>query len=125
MPLTKLTKSYVIVTLPFQILTIWGLIGVHTDKFGFKHVWEICLLTPAFGLKYQAFYDLTVCSWYAYSQTMVSEVSPLPQMFLFLALFSVIGKTSCIMIFIAIVPSAIIIAGGNNDHMPFAFFFGL
>lgn len=24
-----------------QILTIWGLIGVHTDKFGFKHVWEI------------------------------------------------------------------------------------
>jgi hypothetical protein len=24
-----------------QILTIWGLIGIHTDKFGFKHVWEI------------------------------------------------------------------------------------
>jgi hypothetical protein len=24
-----------------QVLTIWGLIGVHTDKFGFKHVWEI------------------------------------------------------------------------------------
>ena len=23
------------------ILTIWGLIGIHTDKFGFKHVWEI------------------------------------------------------------------------------------
>lgn len=27
--------------LDIQILTIWGLIGVHTDKFGFKHVWEI------------------------------------------------------------------------------------
>lgn len=24
-----------------KVLTIWGLIGVHTDKFGFKHVWEI------------------------------------------------------------------------------------
>lgn len=24
-----------------QVLTVWGLIGVHTDKFGFKHVWEI------------------------------------------------------------------------------------
>ena len=23
------------------VLTVWGLIGIHTDKFGFKHVWEI------------------------------------------------------------------------------------
>ena len=66
----------------YQILTIWGLIGVHTTKFGFKHVWEIWL--------YQAYYGLMVCPWYAYSQTMISEVSPLPQMFLFFALFSVV-----------------------------------
>ncbi|KDQ56981.1 hypothetical protein JAAARDRAFT_687958 [Jaapia argillacea MUCL 33604] len=97
------------------ILTIWGLIGVHTDKFGFKHVWEIWL--------YQAFYGLMVCPWYAYSQTMISEVSPLPQMFLFFALFSVIGKTSA---FIGpFVSSAIITASNNNDNMPFAFLFGL
>lgn len=97
------------------ILTIWGLIGVHTDKFGFKHVWEIWL--------YQAYYGLMVCPWYAYSQTMISEVSPLPQMFLFFALFSVIGKTSA---FIGpFVSSAIITASGNNDSMPFAFLFGL
>ncbi|CAL1717102.1 unnamed protein product [Somion occarium] len=97
------------------ILTIWGLIGVHTDKFGFKHVWEIWL--------YQAFYGLMVCPWYAYSQTMISEVSPLPQMFLFFALFSVVGKTSA---FIGpLVSSAIITASGNNDNMPFAFLFGL
>ncbi|KAF7374520.1 Autophagy-related protein [Mycena sanguinolenta] len=97
------------------ILTIWGLIGVHTDKFGFKHVWEIWV--------YQAFYGLMVCPWYAYSQTMISEVSPLPQMFLFFALFSVVGKTSA---FIGpFVSSAIITAAGNNDNMPFAFLFGL
>lgn len=24
-----------------QVLTVWGLIGVHTNNFGFKHVWEI------------------------------------------------------------------------------------
>ncbi|KAL0954339.1 hypothetical protein HGRIS_003337 [Hohenbuehelia grisea] len=97
------------------ILTIWGLIGVHTDKFGFKHVWEIWL--------YQAYYGLMVCPWYAYSQTMISEVSPLPQMFLFFALFSVVGKTSA---FIGpLVSSAIITASGNNDNMPFAFLFGL
>ncbi|KAJ7865661.1 autophagy-related protein 22-like protein [Mycena olivaceomarginata] len=101
--------------LSFNILTIWGLIGVHTDKFGFKHVWEIWV--------YQAFYGLMVCPWYAYSQTMISEVSPLPQMFLFFALFSVVGKTSA---FIGpFVSSAIITASNNNDNMPFAFLFGL
>ncbi|KIM84203.1 hypothetical protein PILCRDRAFT_6481 [Piloderma croceum F 1598] len=98
-----------------QILTVWGLIGVHTTKFGFKHVWEIWL--------YQAFYGLMVCPWYAYSQTMISEVSPLPQMFLFFALFSVVGKTSA---FIGpFVSSAIITGSGGNNNMPFAFLFGL
>jgi len=64
-----------------------------------------------------------VCPWYAYSQTMISEVSPLPQMFLFFALFSVVGKTSA---FIGpFVSSAIIEASDNNDNMPFAFLFGL
>ncbi|OCH88576.1 MFS general substrate transporter [Obba rivulosa] len=97
------------------ILTVWGLIGIHTDKFGFKHVWEIWL--------YQAYYGLTVCPWYAYSQTMISEVSPLPQMFLFFALFSVVGKTSA---FIGpFVSSAIITASGNNDNYPFVFLFTL
>ncbi|KIJ67024.1 hypothetical protein HYDPIDRAFT_109018 [Hydnomerulius pinastri MD-312] len=97
------------------VLTVWGLIGVHTDKFGFKHVWEIWL--------YQVFYGLMVCPWYAYSQTMISEVSPLPQMFLFFALFSVVGKTSA---FIGpLVSSAIITASDNNNNMPFAFLFAL
>ncbi|KAF9000660.1 autophagy-related protein 22-like protein [Cyathus striatus] len=95
------------------ILTIWGLIGVHTNKFGFKHVWE--------GIP--GILGLMVCPWYAYSQTMISEVSPLSQMFLFFALFSVVGKTSA---FIGpLVSSAIINASGNNDNMPFAFLFGL
>jgi len=116
-------KKYKIATKPMLcfnvfwiiVLTIWGLIGVHTDKFGFKHVWEIWL--------YQVFYGLMVCPWYAYSQTMISEVSPLPQMFLFFALFSVVGKTSA---FIGpLVSSAIITASDDNNNMPFAFLFGL
>ncbi|KAF9453504.1 hypothetical protein P691DRAFT_771473 [Macrolepiota fuliginosa MF-IS2] len=112
------------------LMTIWGLIGVHTNKFGFKHVWEVWV--------WQAYYGFMVCPWYAYSQTMISEVSPLPQMFLFFALFSVVsasalveataqpsqvGKTSA---FIGpLVSSAIITASNNNDNMPFAFLFGL
>ncbi|KAF5391658.1 hypothetical protein D9757_002487 [Collybiopsis confluens] len=97
------------------VLTIWGLIGVHTDRFGFKHVWEVWA--------YQVFYGVMVCPWYAYSQTMISEVSPLPQMFLFFALFSVVGKTSA---FIGpFVSSAIITDSNNNNNMPFAFLFAL
>ncbi|KAI0303673.1 MFS general substrate transporter [Multifurca ochricompacta] len=96
------------------VLTIWGLIGVHTNKVGFKHVWEIWL--------YQVFYGLMVCPWYAYSQTMISEVSPVPQIFLFFALFSVIGKTSA---FIGPFVSEAIISASGNNNMPFAFLFGL
>ncbi|KIK55158.1 hypothetical protein GYMLUDRAFT_248957 [Collybiopsis luxurians FD-317 M1] len=81
------------------VLTIWGLIGVHTDKFGFKHVWEVWA--------YQVFYGVMVCPWYAYSQTMISEV----------------GKTSA---FIGpFVSSAIITDSNNNNNMPFAFLFAL
>ncbi|KAF4597306.1 hypothetical protein EYR40_007758 [Pleurotus pulmonarius] len=110
---TKAMLSFNVVWI--LLLTIWGLIGIHTDKFGFKHVWEIWL--------YQAYYGLMVCPWYAYSQTMISEVSPLQQMFLFFALFSVVGKTSA---FIGpFISSAIITAADNNDNMPFAFLFGL
>lgn len=39
---------------------------------------------------YQVFYGLMVCPWYAYSQTMISEVSPLPQMYVFVAWFNVL-----------------------------------
>ncbi|KAF8501561.1 autophagy-related protein 22-like protein [Russula emetica] len=92
------------------VLTIWGLIGVHTNKIGYKHVWEVWL--------YQAFYGLLVCPWYAFSQTMICEVSPLPQMSLF-----PVGKTSAVIG--PFVSEAIISASGNNDNMPFAFLFGL
>lgn len=54
---------------------------------------------------------------------MIIEVTPLPQMFLFFALFSIVGKTSA---FIGpLVSSAIITASGNNDNMSFAFLFTL
>jgi MFS-type transporter involved in bile tolerance (Atg22 family) len=55
-----------------MVLIVWGLAGVHTTHFGFKNSWEIWC--------YQAFYGLLVCPWYAYSQTMISEVSPMEQM---------------------------------------------
>jgi len=97
------------------VLTVWGLAGVHTNTIGFKHVWEIWL--------YQVITGFFVAPWYSFSQTMICEVSPLPQMFLFFSLFSVIGKTSAVIG--PFVSQAIISASGNNDNMPFTFLFGL
>jgi len=44
---------------------------------------------------YQVFYGLMVCPWYAYSQTMISEVSPLPQMSVFSIIFRVVSILRC------------------------------
>lgn len=102
----------------FGILLLdgWGMIGIWTQSFGFHHEWEFWV--------YQAFYGLFVCQWYAYSQTMISEVTPRGKEFLFFSLYSIMGKTSA---FIGpIVSSAIIDADpkGNNS-LPFYFLFGL
>ncbi|KAJ9603736.1 hypothetical protein H2200_011922 [Cladophialophora chaetospira] len=94
----------------------WGMIGIWTQKFGFHNKWEFWV--------YQTFYGLFVCQWYAYSQTMISEVTPRGKEFLFFSLYSIMGKTSA---FIGpIVSSAIIDADpkGNNS-LPFYFLFGL
>lgn len=72
----------------------------------------------------QVFYGLFVCPWYAYSQTMISEVTPRGKEFLFFSLFSIVGKTSA---FIGpLVSSAIIDASPtNNNSSPFYFLFAL
>ncbi|KIY03112.1 uncharacterized protein Z520_01579 [Fonsecaea multimorphosa CBS 102226] len=98
------------------LLDGWGMIGIWTQAFGFHNEWEFWL--------YQVFYGLFVCQWYAYSQTMISEVTPRGKEFLFFSLYSIMGKTSA---FIGpIVSSAIIDADpkGNNS-LPFYFLFGL
>ncbi|KIW75257.1 hypothetical protein Z517_12031 [Fonsecaea pedrosoi CBS 271.37] len=98
------------------LLDGWGMIGIWSQSFGFHHEWEFWV--------YQAFYGLFVCQWYAYSQTMISEVTPRGKEFLFFSLYSIMGKTSA---FIGpIVSSAIIDADpkGNNS-LPFYFLFGL
>ncbi|KIK32053.1 hypothetical protein CY34DRAFT_102312, partial [Suillus luteus UH-Slu-Lm8-n1] len=111
---TKMTLSFNVIWI--LVLTVWGLIGIHTNKFGFKHTWEIWFATDVF-------YGLMVCPWYSYSQTVISEVSPLPQMHLQTHACSKVGKISA---FIGpLVSSAIITASGNNNNMPFTFLFGL
>ncbi|KAF4614134.1 hypothetical protein D9613_007831 [Agrocybe pediades] len=104
---TKAMLSFVVLWI--LILTIWGLIGIHTNKFGFKHVWEI---------------------WYAVSGGLWFDDMPmvciqpdddkcklmydLGQVLIFRTIFG------C-----PLVSSAIVTASGNNNNMPFAFLFGL
>ncbi|KAK5031185.1 hypothetical protein LTS07_004920 [Exophiala sideris] len=104
------------VMLGILLLDGWGMIGIWTQRFGFHNEWEFWL--------YQVIYGIFVCQWYAYSQTMISEVTPRGKEFLFFSLYSIMGKTSA---FIGpIVSSAIIDASptGNNS-LPFYFLFGL
>ncbi|GAB7356451.1 hypothetical protein MBLNU459_g7219t1 [Dothideomycetes sp. NU459] len=105
-----------VVAVGIILLDGWGMIGIWTQAFGFHHAWEFWL--------YQTFYGLFVCPWYAYSQTMISEVTPRGKEFLFFSLFSIIGKTSA---FIGpLVSSAIIDASpSGNNSSPFYFLFAL
>ena len=49
-------------------IPLWGMIGIWTDKIGFHNTWEFWAYNAVFGLG-QAPY-------YAYSQTMMSELTP-------------------------------------------------
>ncbi|KAL8809967.1 MAG: hypothetical protein Q9223_005065 [Gallowayella weberi] len=111
------TKTmFTAVMIGILVLDAWGMIGIWTQSFGFHHVWEVWA--------YQAFYGLFVCPWYAYSQIMISEVTPRGKEFLFFALFSIVGKTSS---FIGpLVSSAMIDASSTgNRSVPFYFLFGV
>ncbi len=96
------------------LLQGWGFIGIFTQRFGFHHVWEIYC--------YQAFYGLFVCPWYAYSQTMIAEVTPKSYEFLFFSLFSLVGKTSA---FIGPFVTQAIADDTGNASSPFYFLLAL
>lgn len=96
------------------LLSAWGCIGIGSSNFGFKAEYTFYL--------YQVFYGIWVCPWYAYSQTMISEVTPPGKEFLFFALFGVIGKTSS---FIGPFVSSAIIDRSGNLNEPFIFLLAL
>ncbi|ODN80314.1 hypothetical protein L198_07814 [Cryptococcus wingfieldii CBS 7118] len=89
----------------------WGLLGLWTTKIGYHNAWEF--------YAWQAYLGLAVGGWYTYSNTMIPEVVPAPKMYLFFALFQIVGKTSAFVgPFIA---SAIIDDAGGNTSACFWF----
>ncbi|CAD0100545.1 unnamed protein product, partial [Aureobasidium mustum] len=97
-------------------LAAWGMIGIFTQKVGYKVKIEFWF--------YQVFYGIFVCPWYSYSLVMISEVTPRGKEYLFFSLFSMVGKTSA---FIGpLVSSAIIDASpSHNNSTPFYFLLAL
>ncbi|ORY20995.1 MFS general substrate transporter [Naematelia encephala] len=68
------------------LIPFWGMLGLWTDKIGFHNTWEFWLYNVVFGLG-QAPY-------YAYAQTMMSDLTPPGYEGMFFGLFGITNRAS-------------------------------
>ncbi|KAH0840203.1 MFS general substrate transporter [Lanmaoa asiatica] len=79
-------KMFVVTNVVTILIPLWGMIGMWTDKLGFHNVWEFWAYNVVFGL-FQAPY-------YAFSQTMMAELSPPGFDNMFFGLFGLSNRAS-------------------------------
>ncbi|KAH8834396.1 MFS general substrate transporter [Flagelloscypha sp. PMI_526] len=107
------TKTMFIVTnVVTMFIPLWGMIGIWTTKFGFHNEWEFWAYNVVFGL-FQAPY-------YAFSQTMMSEVTPPGFDNMFFGLFGLSNRASS-MIGPNVIQAIIDQSGNNWKGFPFLF----
>jgi len=109
------TKYMFIITNAFSVfIPFYGMLGLWTTKVGYHHVRDFWIYNILFGL-FQAPY-------YAYAQTMMSEVTPRGYENMFFGLFGITNRASSI-----IGPNVVqaIIDSTNNNWMGFPFLFAL
>ncbi|GAQ04298.1 hypothetical protein ALT_1619 [Aspergillus lentulus] len=109
------TKTMFLVTNLFSVLIpLWGMVGLWTQRIGYHNRWEFYFYNVVFGL-FQAPY-------YAYAQTMISELMPQGYDNMFFALFGITNRASSI-----IGPNVIqaIINNTQNNWMGFPFLFAI
>ncbi|RAH72399.1 uncharacterized protein BO66DRAFT_418938 [Aspergillus aculeatinus CBS 121060] len=109
------TKPMFLITNFFTVLIpFWGMLGLWTKRIGYHHRWEFYLYNVIFGL-FQAPY-------YAYAQTMISELMPPGYDNMFFALFGITNRASSI-----IGPNVVqaIINDTQNNWMGFPFLFAI
>ncbi|KAJ5736351.1 uncharacterized protein N7483_001476 [Penicillium malachiteum] len=105
------TKTMFLITNFFTFfIPLWGMIGLWTNRIGYHHEWEFYFYNVIFGL-FQAPY-------YAYAQTMISELMPHGYDNMFFALFGITNRASSV-----IGPNVIqaIINNTRNNWMGFPF----
>ncbi|KGO44206.1 Major facilitator superfamily domain, general substrate transporter [Penicillium expansum] len=109
------TKTMFLFTNSFSVLIpLWGMLGLWTNRIGYHNRWEFYFYNVIFGL-FQAPY-------YAYAQTMISELMPRGYDNMFFALFGITNRASSI-----IGPNVIqaIINNTDNNWMGFPFLFAI
>ncbi|KAL3477591.1 autophagy-related protein 22-like protein [Aspergillus californicus] len=109
------TKRMFLFTNFFSVLIpFWGMLGLWTNRIGYHNRWEFYFYNIVFGL-FQAPY-------YAYAQTMISELMPPGYDNMFFALFGITNRASSI-----IGPNVIqaIINNSQNNWTGFPFLFAL
>ncbi|PYH92605.1 hypothetical protein BO71DRAFT_329585 [Aspergillus ellipticus CBS 707.79] len=109
------TKTMFLITNFFTVLIpFWGMLGLWTTRIGYHHRWEFYFYNVIFGL-FQAPY-------YAYAQTMISELMPQGFDNMFFALFGITNRASSI-----IGPNVVqaIINDTQNNWMGFPFLFAI
>ncbi|RDB19866.1 Autophagy-related protein 22-1 [Hypsizygus marmoreus] len=107
-------KMFIVTNVVTMMIPLWGMIGIWTQKFGFHNVWEFWAYNVVFGL-FQAPY-------YAFSQTMMAELTPPGFDNMFFGLFGLSNRASSM-----IGPNVIqaIIDKSGNNWMGFPFLFSL
>ncbi|GES58566.1 autophagy-related protein Atg22B2 [Aspergillus terreus] len=109
------TKRMFLVTNFFSVfIPFWGMLGLWTKRVGYHNRWEFYFYNIIFGL-FQAPY-------YAYAQTMISELMPQGYDNMFFALFGITNRASSI-----IGPNVVqaIVNSTQNNWMGFPFLFAI
>lgn len=105
-------KMFVVTNVVTILIPLWGMIGIWTEKFGFHNVWEFWAYNIVFGL-FQAPY-------YAFSQTMMAELSPPGFDNMFFGLFGLSNRASS-MVGPNVIQAIINKTGNNWQGFPFLF----
>ncbi|KAI0658570.1 MFS general substrate transporter [Cubamyces menziesii] len=105
-------KMFAVTNVVTILLPLWGMVGLWSSKFGYRNVWEYWAYNVMTGL-FQAPY-------YAFSQTMMAELTPPGYDNMFFGLFGLSNRASSL-IGPNIVQAIIDKSGNNWEGFPFLF----
>jgi len=105
-------KMLIVTSIVGVMLPLWGMVGIQTDRFGFHNRWEFWV--------YYVVWGFSQAPNYAFSQTVMSELSPPGFDFMFFSLYGLTSRASSVVG--PIVIQEIINKTDNNwDGFPFLF----
>ncbi|KAF8874347.1 MFS general substrate transporter [Infundibulicybe gibba] len=105
-------RMFVVTNVVTMLIPFWGMLGIWTNRIGFHNVWEFWAYNVVFGL-FQAPY-------YAFSQTMMAELTPPGFDNMFFGLFGLSNRASS-MIGPNVIQAIINRSGSNWTGFPFLF----